>query len=186
MKQCRDINELTPTAQAACKLFLKKCKEQGVNIFIVETYRSQARQNELYEQGRTKLWDKDGKPLKIVTWTRNSRHTSRRAWDIACKGKELYNIAILNKAGKIAKFLGIIWGGEWETPDKVHFEIAQNWKEPEVEEVEKRYNTVEEVPEWGKETIKQLINEGCFADPKRLNLSEDMIRVFVVLKRKDK
>lgn len=48
----------------------------------------------------------------------------------------------------------------------------------EVEEV-KRYNTIDEVPEWGKATIQLMINKGAFADLKNLNLSEDMIRVFV-------
>lgn len=48
----------------------------------------------------------------------------------------------------------------------------------EDEEV-KRYNTIDEVPEWGKATIQLMINKGAFADVKNLNLSEDMIRMFV-------
>ena len=43
----------------------------------------------------------------------------------------------------------------------------------------KRYNTIDEVPEWGKDVIKLMINKGAFADVKNLNLSEDMIRMFV-------
>ena len=50
---------------------------------------------------------------------------------------------------------------------------------------EKRYNTIDEVPDWGKAAIQELINKGCFADVKALNLSEDMVRVFVVLERKE-
>ena len=52
--------------------------------------------------------------------------------------------------------------------------------------MEKRYNTIDEVPEWGKAAIQELINNGCFADVRALNLSEDMVRVFVVLGRKEK
>lgn len=48
----------------------------------------------------------------------------------------------------------------------------------EDEEV-KRYNTIDEVPEWGKATVQLMINKGAFADVKNLNLSEDMIRMFV-------
>ena len=170
----RDINELTPLAQTACRLFMAECREAGLNIFITETYRPQSRQNELWEQGRTK-------PGKIVTWTMHSRHTSRRAWDIACNGHLLYDIDTLNKAGAIAKSLGITWGGDWTTPDKPHFEIDVNWEAPKEDEEEvKRYNTIEEIPEWGKETIQSLIDKGCFADPKHLDLSEDMLRVFVI------
>lgn len=133
---CRDINELTAAAQAACRLFLNECKKSGLDIFITETYRSQERQNELYEQGRTKLWDSNGKRLNVVTWTKHSRHTSRRAWDIACKGKDLYNMSVLRKCGEIAAKLGITWGGTWESsPDYPHFEVSQNWKAP-VKEVE--------------------------------------------------
>lgn len=173
MTPIKDINELTPLAQTACRLFMAKCREAGLDIFITETYRPQSRQNELWEQGRTK-------PGKIVTWTMHSRHTSRRAWDIACNGHLLYDIEILNKAGAIAKSLGITWGGDWTTPDKPHFEIDVNWKAPKEEVEEMRYNTIEEIPEWGKETIQSLIDKGCFADPKHLDLSEDMLRVFVI------
>lgn len=174
MTPIKDINELTPLAQTACRLFMAKCREAGLDIFITETYRPQIRQNELWEQGRTK-------PGKIVTWTMHSRHTSRRAWDIACNGHLLYDIDTLNKAGAIAKSLGITWGGDWTTPDKPHFEIDVNWEAPKEDEEEvKRYNTIEEIPEWGKETIQSLIDKGCFADPKHLDLSEDMLRVFVI------
>ena len=48
-----------------------------------------------------------------------------------------------------------------------------------LEEEVKRYNTIDEIPEWGKATIQLMINKGAFADVKNLNLSEDMIRMFV-------
>lgn len=179
---CRDINELTPLAQKACRLFLEVCEKEGLDIFIVETYRSQERQNELYERGRTKLWDEKGNALKIVTGTKSSRHTSRRAWDIGCKGEILYDIDILKKAGAVAKSLGITWGGDWKSADMVHFEIPVNWKAPE-EEKEVRYNNVEEIPEWGKETVQKLIDKGLIADRNALDLSNDMLRVFVILDR---
>nr|DAH16023.1 MAG TPA: L-Ala-D-Glu peptidase-like protein [Caudoviricetes sp.] len=139
-KTCREINELTPTAQRACRLFLKKCEEAGLNIFITETYRSQERQNELYAQGRTE-------PGKIVTWTLNSRHTSRRAWDIAVNGPVLYDMSVIRKAGEIGKQLGITWGGIWSPPDYAHFEVTNDWKAPEeVEEVtQEQFNQMMEV-----------------------------------------
>ena len=125
---CRDISELTPMAQKACNLFMKRCKEQGLNVLITETYRSQARQNYLYEQGRTR-------PGKKVTWTKNSRHTSRRAWDICknVKGAEYSDNAFFKACGEVAKELGIAWGGTWKTPDTPHFEIDTNWKIPKEE-----------------------------------------------------
>ena len=170
----RDINELLPVAQAACNLFLEKCKEEGINIFVTETYRSQERQNELYEQGRTK-------PGQIVTWTRNSRHTTRLAWDIAVSPpKALYDIETLNKAGALAKRLGITWGGTWDTPDKPHFEVTKDWRQ-DSEMI--YYQTVDALPVWGKSTVEKMVKSGAFADPSLLNLSEDMLRVFVLLDR---
>lgn len=54
-----------------------------------------------------------------------------------------------------------------------------DFKERLEEEEVKRYNTIDEVPEWGKDVIQLMINKGAFADVKNLNLSEDMIRMFV-------
>ncbi len=124
---CRDLSELTAAAQTACQLLFQECYKVGIDfIFITETYRSQARQNYLYEQGRTR-------PGQVVTWTRNSNHTSRRAWDIAvAPPRNLYDISTLSKVGAIAKKLGIEWGGYWEAGkyDAPHFEILTTWKMP--------------------------------------------------------
>lgn len=54
-----------------------------------------------------------------------------------------------------------------------------DFKERLEEEEVKRYNTIDEIPEWGKDVIKLMINKGAFADVSNLNLSEDMIRMFV-------
>lgn len=124
---CRDLSELTSSAQTACQLLFQECYKAGIDfVFITETYRSQARQNYLYEQGRTR-------PGQVVTWTRSSNHTSRRAWDIAvAPPRNLYDISTLAKVGAIAKKLGITWGGYWPASqyDAPHFEISTTWKMP--------------------------------------------------------
>ncbi|AMJ42339.1 M15 family metallopeptidase [Anaerotignum propionicum] len=130
-KPCRDIQELSPLAQIACNLFRDECKKVGLIVCITETYRPQQRQNWLYEQGRTRAGN-------VVTWTKNSRHTSRMAWDICknVKGQEYSDSAFFSKCGEIAKRLGITWGGTWSTPDKPHFEINKSWKAPVMEDDE--------------------------------------------------
>lgn len=124
---CRDLSELTSSAQTACLLLFQECYKVGIDfVFITETYRSQSRQNYLYEQGRTR-------PGQVVTWTRSSNHTSRRAWDIAvAPPRNLYDISTLAKVGAIAKKLGITWGGYWPANqyDAPHFEISTTWKMP--------------------------------------------------------
>lgn len=130
---CRDLSELTAAAQTACQLLFQECYKAGIDfVFITETYRSQARQNYLYEQGRTR-------PGQVVTWTRNSNHTSRRAWDIAvAPPRNLYDISTLSKVGYIAKKLGITWGGYWPVGqyDAPHFEIPTNWTMPKGYKIE--------------------------------------------------
>lgn len=125
---CRSIEQLTPDAQIACRLFIAECKRRGLNVLITETYRSQARQDYLYSQGRTRAGKK-------VTWTKNSRHTSRRAWDICknVKGQEYSDNEFFKKCGKVAASLGITWGGVWSTPDMPHFEVSANWKGEDID-----------------------------------------------------
>ena len=53
--------------------------EFGYKVEVTETYRSQARQNMLYAQGRTD-------PGDVVTWTRASNHTAGRAADLVVDG----------------------------------------------------------------------------------------------------
>ncbi|WP_339212889.1 M15 family metallopeptidase [Solibacillus sp. FSL W8-0372] len=123
---CRDLSELSANAQLACRLLFQECYKAGIrNIFITETYRSPARQKYLYGQGRTR-------PGLIVTWTLNSNHSSRLAWDIAVGPPQaLYDIATLNKVGAIARKLGITWGGGWSNNiDRPHFEVKSNWRMP--------------------------------------------------------
>lgn len=187
---CRDISELTATAQKACRLFLQKCEERGLKVSITETYRSQERQNYLYEQGRSRSG-------KVVTWTKNSRHTSRRAWDICqnVKGKEYSDSSFFAECGKVAAELGITWGGDWKQADMPHFEIDTNWnyeEENEMTESERIkfnmlvetvegltttidrladritklenpmiYNYIDEnMPEWARETVQKLVDKG--------------------------
>ncbi len=53
--------------------------EFGIAVDITEGYRTQARQETLHAQGRSK-------PGPVVTWTRNSRHTQGRAVDVTVNG----------------------------------------------------------------------------------------------------
>ncbi|MCI1745122.1 MAG: M15 family metallopeptidase [Heyndrickxia oleronia] len=162
---CRDISELNPVAQKACKLFMEECKKAGLGIFITETYRSQARQDYLYAQGRTR-------PGNKVTWTLKSNHTGRMAWDIAVNPpKSLYDTATLKKAGAIAKNLGITWGGDWKgTPDQPHFEVKSNWQAPKknqtanVKEEPKVATTrdINKVSDWADKDWKEATANGYY------------------------
>ncbi len=59
----------------------------------------------------------------------------------------------------------------------------KEFKERLVDKMEKRYNTVNECPEWAKPTVQKLVNEGKIADGNKLDMSEDMLRVLVIMNR---
>lgn len=144
-KSNRDIKSLQPLAQQAAQLFLDECKKQGLNVLVTEYHRSQARQNYLYEQGRTR-------PGSIVTWTKNSNHTAGYAWDVCknIKGQEYSDKAFFDKCGKIAKGLGIEWGGDWKQRDTPHFQISSNWKAPV---------TTPNAPDWQVASLNNVIEK---------------------------
>ncbi len=70
------VEQLLPNLQYGVKLFLNDCFNQKLYFTVTSAYRSQAEQNALYAQGRTK-------PGNIVTWTTHSEHTLRIAMDLA-------------------------------------------------------------------------------------------------------
>lgn len=125
--QNRNIGDLHKVAQEACRLFLAECDKAGVKVFITETHRSQERQDWLYAQGRTR-------PGSIVTNTRNSNHKDGMAWDIAVSPPlSLYDAKTMDKAGAVARKIGITWGGDWKGfVDRPHFEVKATWKAREL------------------------------------------------------
>lgn len=58
------------------------------------------------------------------------------------------------------------------------------FEEEEDREDVKRYDTIEEVPNWAKSDIAELINSGVLKGKNgKLDLSEDMLRVLTIVKR---
>ena len=59
----------------------------------------------------------------------------------------------------------------------------KEFKERLVDKMEKRYNKISELPQWAKPTIQKLVNEGKIADGNKLDMSEEMVRVLVIMNR---
>jgi len=136
MAAINSIDELTPAARKKFNDFLwearKRLKPLGLDVFLTETYRPQSRQDYLYAIGRTIP------PLGKKYWrtkTRRSRHTKRRAGDIAFRGltekchlylegdpREAQAWAIV---AAVAKTFGLLWGGNaWaKFVDRPHLEL---------------------------------------------------------------
>lgn len=76
----RNIESLAPDFRQRLGRVIERMKsEHGHTVDIIETSRSQERQDHLYAQGRTRSGP-------VVTWTRNSAHTSGNAVDVQVDG----------------------------------------------------------------------------------------------------
>jgi|SRR6185503_17821183 len=76
----RSVAALDPALQAKLSRVIQRVQsETGHEVEVAETFRTQSRQDALYEQGR----DTAG---PVVTWTHNSKHTQGRAVDLILDG----------------------------------------------------------------------------------------------------
>lgn len=126
----RRITDLHPELRVLYPRWEAACEKAGVTVLVTCTYRSQAEQDELYAQGRTK-------PGKKVTWTRTSRHSetinghpAASAWDFVpiIAGKAVWSSThpAWQIAGKIAEDLGLEWGGSWlKNKDFPHIQMRR-------------------------------------------------------------
>ncbi|MNU44069.1 Peptidoglycan L-alanyl-D-glutamate endopeptidase CwlK precursor [compost metagenome] len=140
----RDLAHLHPDLQPLCRLFLERCKEAGMSVFITQTFRSADYQNSLYAQGRTQaqlaavgLGHVPAEPSKpLVTNARggSSEHNATlngapasRAFDIAFMrdGKASWSdLEPWSQAGALGRALGLEWGGDWKSfKDRPHFQL---------------------------------------------------------------
>ena len=109
-----------------------------VDFVVTQGNRTQAEQDALYAQGRTK-------PGPVVTWTRNSNHIGGRAVDVApfVDGAVEWDdngklglwprIAEAFKSAADELSVPIVWGGNWTKPDRPHFELIRGWERPKAE-----------------------------------------------------
>ena len=119
MKSDRDLSKLSEPFQSNVKRWLQECDSLNLGVFVTEGYRSQERQNALYDQGRKTFGS-------IVTWTKNSLHTKGQAVDIAFRGKELYpkDNKVWKDVAAIAKRNHIQWGYDLWGRDLPHFQYS--------------------------------------------------------------
>lgn len=146
----RKISELHPKLQEKISELQSLCKKNGIAIGIGECLRTKAEQDALYAQGRTR-------PGNIVTNAKGSTYSSQHQWGIAVdfyldmdidgdgsKSDDAFNnkTMVFDKVGKLAKSIGLGWGGDWKSPiDKPHLylpdwgsttsKLKQEYKTPE-------------------------------------------------------
>lgn len=103
-----DINLLEPVLRAKVLKIVAEAKDLGLNLMVYETYRSQQRQEELFEKGKTKLKEVGVHHYGLACDLVKVVH-GQASWD-----------GDFSFLGLLAKKHGLIWGGDWGTPDKPH------------------------------------------------------------------
>lgn len=131
----RESNQLWPVVAflMALLIYLVK-KELGLVVGPSQTYRTSEYQQGRYDIGRKAPWLKK----KIVTNAKpgQSPHEGRYAFDLVIlKGAKPYDSISFAKIGKIAKRIGLRWGGDWDGDgirdkldwDDCHFEYSAGY-----------------------------------------------------------
>lgn len=111
-----DLNSLHPFFRDQIVKLIEKCKAKGIELAIVETYRTHAKQHEYKTMGKKYTSSGAGQ----------SKHQYGLAIDVVpiVKSAAVWdNVALWRKIGTIGEQLGLCWGGRWRNPyDPGHFE----------------------------------------------------------------
>ena len=103
-----DMALLEPETRSSVQAIIADASQHGVSYMVFETYRSRERQQQLFEQGATKL-----KTVGV--------HHYGLACDVvkSIGGKPSWkgDFTLLRD---LAKHHGLIWGGDWGTPNQHH------------------------------------------------------------------
>lgn len=107
-KRIADPELLEPVTRDLVQAIIEDAAANGLKLMIFETYRSQARQIALFNQGATKL-----------------RQVGVHHYGLACdivkdiNGQPSWK-GDFSMLGALAKHHKLIWGGDWGTPGSVH------------------------------------------------------------------
>jgi hypothetical protein len=108
VKRVSDASLLEPITRQLVEGIVSAARQMGIEVMIYETYRSQARQQELFNQGATKL-----------------RTVGVHHYGLACDivrvvGGEPSWKGDFSFLGQLAHSSGLIWGGDWGAPNIKH------------------------------------------------------------------
>jgi hypothetical protein len=111
-----DLSALHPYFRDKVIQLIANCKAKGIELAVVETYRTVAKQNEYRQFGKI--------------YTRSSGGRSRHQYGLAVDVVPVidcipswHNEQVWRKVGAIGEKLGLRWGGRWRHPyDPGHFE----------------------------------------------------------------
>jgi len=155
----KKIDDLHEIVSGKARVFLRKCAEQGVEVLVTCTLRSNEEQEALYAQGREDVAKVNqlrriagmpplGSENRIVTHARPgySLHNFGLAFDVVPldAGKPIWDDShpAWQRIGNMGKEAGIEWAGDWKRfKEYPHFQYSsglslaeiQGGKRPETE-----------------------------------------------------
>jgi hypothetical protein len=108
-----DLSLLEPITRQLVQGIVSAAQQMGIEIMVFETYRSQARQQQLFNQGATKL-----------------RTVGVHHYGLAC---DIVRVAAgepswkgdFSFLGQLAHSSGLVWGGDWGAPN-IHHSFVDN------------------------------------------------------------
>jgi hypothetical protein len=116
MPMITDLRALHPYFRDKIQQLVANCKEQGIELAVVESYRTHAKQNEYKVMGKKYTASGAGR----------SKHQYGLAVDLVPIVDSVAvwdNVQLWKKIGVMGEKLGLRWGGRWRKPyDPGHFE----------------------------------------------------------------
>jgi len=103
-----DLALLEPTTRRLVEQIVASAQRMGIALMVFETYRSQARQQELFRNGATKL---------ATVGVHNYGLACDIVRDVSGEPSWKGDFAFL---GELAHSSGLIWGGDWGNPNIKH------------------------------------------------------------------
>jgi hypothetical protein len=116
MPMINDLSALHPYFREKVQALIEACSAKGIQLAVVETYRTRAKQNEYRSMGRIYTRSTGG----------HSKHQYGLAVDvvpIVDSVAQWHDPVLWKKIGNAGERLGLRWGGRWRRPyDPGHFE----------------------------------------------------------------
>lgn len=116
MPMITELNALHPYFRDKIITLINNCRAQGIQVAVVESYRTHAKQNEYKTMGKKYTRSGAGK----------SKHQYGLAVDLVPMVDSVAvwdDVALWKKIGVTGEKLGLRWGGRWKRPyDPGHFE----------------------------------------------------------------
>jgi D-alanyl-D-alanine carboxypeptidase len=115
------IQQLQPTLQPLAQALIDRAQAQGINLTVVQGYRSPAQQQALYTSGAgvtnapaLMSYHNYGLAFDVVP----QEYASQSDWNP--------NGPLWPVIGQIGESIGLEWGGRWSKPDRPHFQIPES------------------------------------------------------------